>query len=92
MMYLGSIVISLVTGALIKFTIDSVSAWYKGDKTMSAPEYITLSQSAYKAYGKATDFKNYQGLPMPKWEDLPEPIKKAWDAAVDNVLTNMGHS
>jgi hypothetical protein len=45
-----------------------------------------IAQSAYAAYGRTTDFKNYQGLPMPKWEDLPENIQKAWVAAVTNAV------
>ena len=43
------------------------------------------TKEAYEAYGTVTDFKNYQGLPMPKWEDLTPQIKKAWQAAVDHV-------
>lgn len=26
-----------------------------------------LAKKAYLAYGQTTDFKNYQGLPMPEW-------------------------
>jgi hypothetical protein len=33
---------------------------------------------AYQAYGETTDFKNYQGLPMPEWNALTETIRKAW--------------
>lgn len=40
---------------------------------------------AYEAYGKTTDFKNYQGLPMPTYDDLPEKIKLAWEAATKAV-------
>lgn len=50
-----------------------------------APAYdITDNQMAqfmYHAYGLTTDFKNYQGLPMPAWEALPVAITKAWEAA-----------
>ena len=45
-----------------------------------------LAKRAYEAYGKTTDFKNYQGLPMPKWEDLPEKIKDAWLNACLEVI------
>lgn len=31
--------------------------------------------------GQTTDFKNYQGLPMPKWENLSLKIQQAWIAA-----------
>lgn len=41
-----------------------------------------IARLAYAAYSEATDNKNYQGLPMPLWEDLPEHIHRAWCAAV----------
>lgn len=44
-----------------------------------------LAAIAYDAYGAVTDHKNYQGLPMPKFEDLPETIRQAWGAAVGAV-------
>ena len=44
---------------------------------------------AYDAYGKTTDYKNYLGLPMPEWEDLPEAIKKAWWAAANAVIAEV---
>ena len=44
-----------------------------------------LAASAYHAYGGVTDHKNYQGLPMPKWLDLPPKIQEAWVAAVNEV-------
>jgi hypothetical protein len=45
----------------------------------------TLGELAYLAYGTTTDFKNYQGLPMPKWEDLTEKIREAWENAAASV-------
>lgn len=41
----------------------------------------SIAQNLYRAYGEVTDFKNYQGLPMPKWEDLTPTIQRAWTAA-----------
>lgn len=32
----------------------------------------------YEAYGAHTGNLNYQGLPMPAWEALPEKIRGAW--------------
>lgn len=49
-------------------------------------EQAPLAKLAYEAYGKVTDGKNYQGLPMPSWEDLTDKIREAWDAAVTEVL------
>jgi hypothetical protein len=37
-----------------------------------------IGEIAYQAYGQTTDFKNFQGNPMPKWEELPDKIKEAW--------------
>jgi hypothetical protein len=50
---------------------------------MDDAEY--LAQEAYKAYGGVTDWKNYQGLPMPKWEDLTPTIQEAWRTACRRV-------
>lgn len=47
---------------------------------------ISAAPIAYDAYGAVTDHKNYQGLPMPKWEDLPPRIQEAWRAACGAVI------
>lgn len=44
-----------------------------------------LAKLAYDAYGEATDHKNYQGLPMPGWDDLGDAIQGAWIAAAGRV-------
>ena len=46
---------------------------------------IMLAREAYKAYGAVTDFKNFQGNPMPEWDDLPQKIRDAWVAAAAKV-------
>lgn len=48
-----------------------------------------IARSAYNAYGKVTEFKNYAGLPMPKWEDLTPKIQEAWRAAIGDVAINL---
>ena len=49
---------------------------------MTAPvDSEQLARLGYQAYGKTTDFKNYQGLPMPEWDQLPPRIREAWHAA-----------
>jgi hypothetical protein len=40
-----------------------------------------LARKAYAAYGGVTNFKNYQGLPMPEFDALTPAIKAAWCAA-----------
>lgn len=37
---------------------------------------------AYDRYGSVTDYKNFQGNPMPKFDELPVKIQEAWFAAV----------
>lgn len=41
---------------------------------------------AYEAYGKKVDFKNFEGKPMPKWEDLTPLIRDAWKEAITAVV------
>ena len=41
-----------------------------------------IAQVAYNTYGEHQNWRNYLDKPMPKWEDLPEDIKLAWEAAV----------
>lgn len=52
---------------------------------MTAEEEARLqnAQEAYARYGAATDFKNYQGNPMPAFADLPAKIQEAWVAAAN---------
>ena len=47
--------------------------------TTTTPE--SRARIAYTAYGRITDFKNFQGNPMPVFDDLPEQIRKAWESA-----------
>jgi hypothetical protein len=41
-----------------------------------------IAASAYRAYSASTGNKNFRGDPMPTFDDLPQPIKTAWEAAV----------
>ena len=41
-----------------------------------------LAGEAYHRYGSVTGFKNFQGNPMPAFDDLPDTIKRAWEHAV----------
>jgi hypothetical protein len=44
--------------------------------TTSTPE--SRARIAYTAYGRKVDFKNFQGDPMPMFDELPEAIRAAW--------------
>jgi hypothetical protein len=46
---------------------------------------LELAKLGYASYGRSVDFKNYQGLPMPEWDDLPEKIQEAWKAAARSI-------
>lgn len=52
---------------------------------MTVDEGEARAVAAYAAYGQVTDFKNYQGLPMPAWSELPEKIREAWGAAAERL-------
>ncbi|MEH1790003.1 MAG: hypothetical protein V7L23_31665 [Nostoc sp.] len=54
-------------------------------------EELELAKIGYQSYGQSTDFKNYQGLPMPAWDDLPEHIQVAWMAAVTAIAKYVLH-
>lgn len=51
--------------------------------TTTTPE--SRARIAYTAYGRVTDFKNFQGNPMPKFDDLPDRIKEAWTNAAGAI-------
>ncbi len=48
-----------------------------------------LAKIAYDAYGEAPDHKNYQGLPMPGWDDLGDAIQAAWISAANAVADEL---
>lgn len=58
-------------------------------KTTTEEIQLDLAKMAYRAYGETTNFKNFQGNPMPAWEDLGEPIQKAWIAAASAVADHL---
>jgi len=51
--------------------------------------YMTDGEAAYAAYGNYVGWVNYQGLPMPPWEELPDKIKGAWGAAAEAIVERM---
>jgi hypothetical protein len=38
----------------------------------------TQARDLYYAYASVTAGKNFQGNPMPEWQDLPAKIREAW--------------
>lgn len=51
-----------------------------------------LAQRAYHDYGAVTNHLNYQGLPMPEWEELPDKIRNAWRNAALSILINCSYN
>ncbi len=55
----------------------------------AGPAWRDVAASAYRAYSASTGNKNFRGEPMPAWDELPQAIRTAWQAAVrqaGNVL------
>lgn len=48
-----------------------------------------LAKAMYLSYGETTEFKNYQGNPMPDWKDLTPKIQGAWEAAACRAIGYM---
>lgn len=55
---------------------------------MTKPDsyFLPFAKAAYHDYGLTTDFKNFQGNPMPEWDALPDKIKSAWIASVKSTF------
>jgi len=47
--------------------------------------WAEIARSAYKAYAASTGNKNFQGNPMPEFDDLTQSIKIAWEVAARQV-------
>lgn len=56
-----------------------------GGSATAGPEWTEIAASAYRSYAASTGNKNFRGEPMPAFQDLPEPIRIAWQAAVRQV-------
>lgn len=53
---------------------------------MSPPTTRELAHVGYEAYGESTGHKNYQGQPMPGWNELPDRTQLAWIEATGAIL------
>jgi len=47
---------------------------------------IDAAKIAYEAYSRLQGGKNYQGNPIPAWEDVRPDIKEAWIAAITTAI------
>jgi hypothetical protein len=48
-------------------------------------EHLALAIVGYEAYGDKANWKNYQGLKMPSFAELPDNIKIYWIAAAQAI-------
>mgnify|MGYP003152360651 FL=1 len=53
-------------------------------------DFRKAAEEAYNAYAKEANWKNYQGLPMPHWLQLPDHIQRSWIAAVTAGSDSLG--
>lgn len=49
-------------------------------------DWEDVAKQAYSAYAQVTNWKNYQGYPMPQWEILSEKIRQAWIASCKETV------
>lgn len=50
-----------------------------------------IASTAYNAYGSVVGFKNYQGNPMPSFDEQPDLIKQAWERVARTVGECLEH-
>lgn len=43
--------------------------------------FMDLARIGYDAYGDRAEWKNYEGKPMPQWDELPQHIRDKWRSA-----------
>ncbi len=46
---------------------------------------LERAKAGYEAYAKSTGGKTYDGKDMPKWDEVPQKIKDAWNAAATAI-------
>lgn len=51
-----------------------------------------IAQFGYEAYAESSGGKNYEGKPMPKWDELPEAIRLHWARAAQSMCEVFGRA
>lgn len=51
-------------------------------------KYLFLARIGYESYSQASGNKNYLGLDMPTWQELPENIKNYWIVSAKAIIRN----
>ena len=47
---------------------------------------MEMRKQVFEAYAESINQKSLLGLPMPKWEDLPDEVKRAWGKVIQKVI------
>lgn len=53
-------------------------------------DVMSFGEYAYQVYGNSVEWRNFQGNPMPLWEDLSDAIREAWEE-VGDALYDIGY-
>lgn len=56
---------------------------------MPTPDYRKLAQIAFEHYSDYTGWKTYNGKPIPPFEEIGEPIQRAWESAARGVVEQL---
>jgi len=58
----------------------------KPKKSPDEIDWQSIARNSYEAYNQVSNWKNYQGLPMPQWDDLPANVRDAWLASAKESI------
>ncbi|MBP5976004.1 hypothetical protein HW132_25525 [Brasilonema sp. CT11] len=51
-------------------------------------QLLELAQVGYEAYCNAANGKDFDGLPMPSWDELPDCAKHYWLITANAILSH----
>lgn len=79
-----------VVGSVHERYLRGVAAYRRAYREAYPLTSVELAERAYGAYGDVTGWKNYRHEPMPRFVDLPDKIRQAWEAAAVTAV-ELGH-
>jgi hypothetical protein len=54
-----------------------------------SPDYEYYAKLAFNAYGDKANWKTWNNLPMPQWNEVGEEVQSRWIAAVKAVIKEL---
>lgn len=54
---------------------------------MNTPAMLSIAQAAYEAYGDSIAWTNFQGGPLPRWDELRPAVQESWVRAGFAAIT-----